>query len=501
MLILDIYDYSDEDLTTELRESKSRLWDHWERGWPKDLPNGMFCRMYYPKMEGNLTPLDVCPPALVFRGSEMEAADVEELAIHVDLSATVTASGLPGLLLDTTTFTPSIPVISPARRISPSATRAELRAAGLSEQPLVLPSSGQEVIRASLGGAIGLGNINIDWNGSASLFFGENGDWPTNISQALGHVPTQYRDAIKFGREAAMEAMSDWNGRLMILGHSLGGGLASCAALAAKAAQPDLALRCNTYNAAGLHKQTAKEAGTSLSDAASAGITANSVHGDVLTSIQTDGLVPLLSDVLRWGGVELPPAIPSQSPTFGYSPGGPPSMMFTRFERAPKWHRLPRLFPLRHQTLVEGDLGTIQSIFDAARDATDFSAFVRNLLQMLFQELGDGNGALRSWHVYHFYEALDMIGTQFANSGPAMKHALALPPPTTNFPEVNFGDSGYMQDQVHPFINGMLRDSVELAQILVAAVDYHMWDACAYTFLLDPPEGMFRWNPSSGDMQ
>lgn len=58
-----------------------------------------------------------------------------------------------------------------------------------------------------------------------------------------------------------------------------------------------------------------------------------------------------------------------------------------------------------------------------------------------------------------------------------------------------------MRNQVHPFINGLFRDSVELAQIMIAAVDYHMLDACAYTFLLNPPEGMFRWRGSEGASQ
>lgn len=387
----------------------------WRGG--QDLPNGMYCRMYYPKMEGELTPLDVCPPALVFRGSEVNEADVDELAVHVDLMATVTASGPPGMILDTSTFAPPIPVISPTGRFPPSATRADIRATGMVEQPLVQPSGGREVIRASLGDMIGLGNINIDWLSSASLFFGENGDWPTNISQALGHVPPQYVHAKDSAHLAAAEAMSDWNGRLMILGHSLGGGLASCAAMAAKAAHPDLAVRCDTYNAADLDRKTARMAGAALNDAAAAGIMANSVNGDVPTSIQTPGLVPLFSDILRWGGVNLPPAIPSQSPTFGYSPGGPPSMMFTHFERVPKWHSLPRLFPLRYQRLVEGELGTIQQVFDAASTAPDFEAFVGNLLQMFFRQLGNGDGALRSWDLYDFYAAQGMMATQFRNSG------------------------------------------------------------------------------------
>lgn len=461
----------------------------------------MFCRMYYPKITGDLSPLDVCPPVLVFRGSEMHAADIEELAVHVELDCTVSATGVPGIFLETTRFSPTIPVFSPSERFAPSATREDLRRAGLAEQPLIVQSSGQEVFSSSSLG-ISMGNVTMDWTGSASLFYGQKGDWPTNIAQGMGRVPPQYREAIEVAGTAASEAMKDWNGRLTIIGHSLGGGLAACAALAAKKAEPNLALRCNTYNAAGLHAETAKKAETSLTEAAGAGITAHCVKGDILTSIQTPGLVPLLSDVLRWAGVALPPSVPTSAPTYGKSPGWPPGMMSTHFERAPKWHTLPFLFPLRRQNLVEGDLGTIQNIFSAATNAHDFNGFVSNILDMLFRELGDKNGSLRSWHMYDFYKAQNMFATQFAINGNAMLAGIKQPPPLRRFPKVNFGDSAYMRDQVNPFINGLLRDSTELGQIMQASVDYHMWDACAYTFLLEPPDGMFRWRDptyTSGD--
>lgn len=207
MLILDIYGYADAVLTTELKAEKARLWDDWEIAWEQDLSSGMFCRMYHPKLSGALTPFDVCPPVLVFRGSEMNEADIDELAVHVELTCNISATGLPVLLMDVSSFSPPLPVISLSKRFAPTSTRAELSAAGLREQALILPSSGREVIAASLGGLIGLGNINIDWTGSASLFYGPNGDWPTNISRALGNVPAQYEEAIAVAKEAADEAM------------------------------------------------------------------------------------------------------------------------------------------------------------------------------------------------------------------------------------------------------------------------------------------------------
>lgn len=484
MLILDIYNYEDRELTARLRQEKAKLWDYWVPGWKKDLPNGMFCQMYYPKLSGRLTPLDVCPPALVFRGSEMNEQDVDELAVHVELDCTINTSGVMALALDSTKFTPIIPTISPTGRFPPTTTRAQLRSAGMREQPLVLPTSGSERISANIGGLAEIGSLQIDWKGSASLFYGQNGDWPTNISQALGGVPQQYLDAIEAAHKAAEDAAKNWNGRLMILGHSLGGGLASCAALAAKDHQDDLQVRCNTYNAAGLHPITGKEAGSSLQNASAAGIRARQVSGDILTALQTRNTIPLIRDVLRWGGVTLPPAVPTSMPNHGISPGGTPGMMFTHWQRAPEWKSLPVLFPLQRQNLVDCDFSQLSRVFDAASNARDFSAFVDNLLSMLFQALGDSNGRLRTWHMADFYQAQELARAQAVLAGPAFVRAINEPPPLRDEIYFSLGTSSYMRNQVEPFFNGLMRDSIAFTHVMKAAVDYHMWDACAYTFEL-----------------
>jgi hypothetical protein len=484
MLILDIYGYPDSDLTPRLRQEKARLWDHWQRGWSMDLPNGMFCRLYHPKRSGRQTPLDVCPPALVFRGSEMNAADIDEIAVHAEVRCMVTPTGVMSWAMDASTLNPIIPTISPTGRFPPTASRASLRAAGLREQPLVLQSTGRETISVNLG-PVGIGSMHIDWTGSASLFYGPNGDWPTNISQALGNVPPQYLDAMRAARRAADEAMASWNGRLMILGHSLGGGLASCAALAAKAHKPELQVKCDTYNASGLHAATARRAGSRLSDASRAGIKARQVAGDVLTSLQTPGLIPLVSDVLRWGGVTLPPPIPASMPNHGTSPGGRPSMMFTKWERAPEWRALPVLFPLRNQNLVATDFAQLNRIFAAAR-TPDFRTFVSNLIAALFTALGDQNGRLRTWHLADFYSAHTLAIAQAQIAAAGFVRETSTPPPISTAPYFSLGTSDYLRNQVEPFFNGLFRDAIGFTHIMKAAVDYHMWDACAYTFLLEP---------------
>lgn len=383
MLIIDIYDYPDKKLTPALQAAKREIPKHWEEGWTRDLPSGLYCTMYLPKMEGELGPLDVCPPALVFRGSEMQHEDISEIAVTADITYTASVQGWG----EVASGRAPVPIISANETYSAMQSTQQLRAtAGLTEQLLIQPSAGTERLTLEAGW-LGDWTLEVAWAGTASLFFGSTGDWPTNISQALGNLPEQYREAIKAARNAAAEAMVDWNGRLMIIGHSLGGGLAATAALAAKSAQPELALRCNTFNASGVHSRTAKEAKSKLSEASAAGISANAVSGDVLTSVQTRGLVPLVSDILRWGFVELPPSIPSSSPNRGVSPGGSPGMMMSGLERAPEWQPLPVLFPLQNQTLVSGDMATLREALGHAASAPDFSHFAGDLIRWLVRGL------------------------------------------------------------------------------------------------------------------
>lgn len=58
------------------------------------------------------------------------------------------------------------------------------------------------------------------------------------------------------------------------------------------------------------------------------------------------------------------------------------------------------------------------------------------------------------------------------------------PPPIPAAQYFNLGTSSYMRNQVEPFFNGLMRDAIGVTHIMKAAVDYHMWDACAYTFAL-----------------
>ena len=98
-------------------------------------------------------------------------------------------------------------------------------------------------------------------------------DWPGNIKQGVGLRASQYEQAIKL----AERVYDETGGNVMMVGHSLGGGLATAAAHATGA-------RAVTFNAAGLHSR--------YRDGSPGDIRAHYIAGDPLTRLQ--GLNPLM---------------------------------------------------------------------------------------------------------------------------------------------------------------------------------------------------------------
>lgn len=109
----------------------------------------------------------------------------------------------------------------------------------------------------------------------------EFSDWVSNFRQGLGFEDEQYVQARRLA-EAAEVAFGD---DLVITGHSLGGGLASVAALATDSAAV-------TFNAAGLHDSTMRELGLPPDDARAMAedglIRSYVVDGEVVTYLQED---------------------------------------------------------------------------------------------------------------------------------------------------------------------------------------------------------------------
>ncbi|MBA4178145.1 MAG: hypothetical protein C0505_16550 [Leptothrix sp. (in: Bacteria)] len=101
-------------------------------------------------------------------------------------------------------------------------------------------------------------------------------DWDNNFAQDANQDAPYYRKAVQIGNTLAENEAS-----AHIVGHSLGGGMAS-------AAQGGSGLTASTYNAAGLHPSTvAKYSGDASHQAADAGkIKAMRIKGEVLTQTQ-----------------------------------------------------------------------------------------------------------------------------------------------------------------------------------------------------------------------
>ena len=101
-------------------------------------------------------------------------------------------------------------------------------------------------------------------------------DWENNFNQDANEEAPYYKNAVEIGNRLAARGAD-----MHIVGHSLGGGLAS-------AAQGGSGLTASTYNAAGLHPATVARYSTDLNHMAAEAekITAIRVKGEVLTSTQ-----------------------------------------------------------------------------------------------------------------------------------------------------------------------------------------------------------------------
>ncbi len=105
-------------------------------------------------------------------------------------------------------------------------------------------------------------------------------DWDNNFAQGVNREAPYFKRAVEIGN-----ALADNNADVQIVGHSLGGGLAS-------AAQGGSGLIASTYNSSGLHPETVARYSTDRAhmQAEAQKITAYRIKGEVLTKTQESGL-------------------------------------------------------------------------------------------------------------------------------------------------------------------------------------------------------------------
>ena len=117
-------------------------------------------------------------------------------------------------------------------------------------------------------------------------------DWRADFVQALGRLEPQYESAINLAR-VVRDSINIIGGQLRMTGHSLGGGLASAAAIVSKT-------NGVTFNPAGVHKRTVGRYGTSLDEADNL-LVRYVVKGEILDAIQSGSFFPspLISGPVR----------------------------------------------------------------------------------------------------------------------------------------------------------------------------------------------------------
>ncbi|TVP60218.1 MAG: DUF2974 domain-containing protein [Halomonadaceae bacterium] len=103
-------------------------------------------------------------------------------------------------------------------------------------------------------------------------------DWPTNMNQFLGRETEQYNQAMELARVSQRDIGND----LSLVGHSLGGGLASAGVAVT-------GLRGYTFNAAGLHPNTAAEQKGLANEETAELIETQTVEGEFLALFQNYG--------------------------------------------------------------------------------------------------------------------------------------------------------------------------------------------------------------------
>lgn len=154
------------------------------------------------------------------------------------------------------------------------ATDAELMRIGVPPTLLATQANGYRA-RAYVTGTGDTAQVVIAFRGTQG-----RGDWATNARQALGLNTGHYERALRVGQLVARSGAAN----VTFTGHSLGGGLASAAALAG--GHPAV-----TFNAAGLSGATVGQANTIRGGAGRAApdIRAYHVRGEVLSALQDGG--------------------------------------------------------------------------------------------------------------------------------------------------------------------------------------------------------------------
>lgn len=166
---------------------------------------------------------------------------------------------------------------------------------------------------------------NLDGSAKLEIYATDKGDWGTNMLQAMGKNSAKYSDAIKYGSRAidylgpkicAAKESAFRTPKGQFVGHSLGGGLASAAAIANQnqADKIGLPTEIQVYNAAGVHANTVGQTGSGYQAVAKCPAIDTTVRDEILTTLQSDPhRFPFVRTLFRVFALELPSAVAAPS--------------------------------------------------------------------------------------------------------------------------------------------------------------------------------------------
>ncbi|MCF1437052.1 hypothetical protein GOZ97_23970 [Agrobacterium vitis] len=345
---------------TQFPEKMADVETHWEK-WDEFVDqtgSGLVARLFKVKGYDPNSKTDLCPPTLVFRGTDFE--DMRDLAIVPTIKIYgYTVYDTP-FLLDKT--------------IAPATKPDDLLRRGF--KPIrIYEETG--TVRAP-GSIEGTGFIDAEIFIQLDIYAKENGDWTSNIYQGLGKGSSQYKKSIDYGRKiTSNKIIPSADKRLEISGHSLGGGLASAVCVVLDHEINGIYFHSIVFNPAGVHPNTINPA-----TAADGHINVFTVNDEILTTVENyRGKLPIIGAIFRLakrtiGQDGMPHTIGTLLTNDGISPGKSDE----KWAVPPKGKLLPKLFPIGEQNLIKPpkpekfpEITNLDNLLNGSASATDFA--------------------------------------------------------------------------------------------------------------------------------
>jgi len=234
------------NFTTEYPEKMAEVEEHWQQWDFLNHESGLMGVLFKQKNYDPKSEKALCPPMLVFRGTGME--DFRGLGAFVRFTP-----DWKGMFWKNFRF----PWVGESGVYVGGWGREDFTKAGYDEHLLYEEES--VITNALLAKPFGW-EMNINVNIKLELYIYTKdgyGDWSNNFTQGMGKGSEQYKRAIQFGRDIVSEKVKRAaDKRLMVTGHSLGGGLAAATCCVLNAEYDNVTFDSIIFNAAGVHRNT-----------------------------------------------------------------------------------------------------------------------------------------------------------------------------------------------------------------------------------------------------